>query len=180
MEIIGGVRVLKTTNQFTCCHCGTHFKEKPHWTKTRKPLGVYEICNDCWRDFEMPFKDKRHAYIKRSRRIKSTADGSVTTTFTNALKIADQKCPCCGVTLTNENRHLSHVIPLAIGGAHQARNLRYFCKRCNSTQCSKHPLQWLRDRPRLAFALLKKPLGLKDSQYVIVEMCDNLLKRLNT
>jgi hypothetical protein len=44
---------------------------------------------------------------------------------------------CC------KNFHVDHVMPMALGGRHEAWNLSISCPRCNMLKGAMHPLDWI-------------------------------------
>ena len=58
-------------------------------------------------------------------------NGNVTKEEIMDLINKTNKCPLCGIELTENNRQLDHIIPLNIGGEHTIKNIRFICKNCN-------------------------------------------------
>lgn len=56
------------------------------------------------------------------------------------------RCACCRCDLRNEKYHLDHHMPLALGGAHDDRNMQLLCKTCNLSKHSKHPVDFMQSR----------------------------------
>lgn len=68
--------------------------------------------------------------------VRSLEDSSdITIDFILALKREQKNCCLCSVELYDHagknQRHLDHIIPIHIGGAHMQDNVRYTCRTCN-------------------------------------------------
>jgi 5-methylcytosine-specific restriction endonuclease McrA len=48
-------------------------------------------------------------------------------------------CHWCSAITTRAERHVDHVLPLSLGGSHEADNLAIACRRCNLTKGRLHP-----------------------------------------
>jgi len=46
------------------------------------------------------------------------------------MKASAQTCAMCKTRL-NDEKHLDHIVPLAMGGTHTKANVRVVCKPCN-------------------------------------------------
>lgn len=78
---------------------------------------------------------------RRARR--EGADGRHTIEETNLLfESQEGLCACCGVTLDDSNKHLDHVMPLALGGTNFIWNLQWLCQFCNNSKSATHPDEW--------------------------------------
>jgi 5-methylcytosine-specific restriction endonuclease McrA len=51
------------------------------------------------------------------------------------------KCYLCGKAISNGERHVDHIVPLAKGGEHSARNLAIACAKCNLSKNAKMPAE---------------------------------------
>ncbi len=60
------------------------------------------------------------------------------------LERQGNKCACCSAHL--EKKHLDHVVPLYLGGAHEILNFQYLCPRCNLSKSKKHPIDFMQTR----------------------------------
>ena len=54
------------------------------------------------------------------------------------------RCACCSVTLTTY--HLDHVLPLALDGENEDRNIQLLCPTCNVQKHSRHPIDFMQSR----------------------------------
>ena len=55
------------------------------------------------------------------------------------------RCACCGLPL-GKRYHLDHVMPLALGGKNEDKNIQLLRQRCNSQKKAKHPIDFMRSR----------------------------------
>lgn len=51
-------------------------------------------------------------------------------------------CNCCREVLTDKNKHLDHIMPLALEGSNYIENLQWLCQFCNSSKSDRHPDEW--------------------------------------
>lgn len=58
------------------------------------------------------------------------------------MELQDHKCASCGVALDDSNKHLDHILPLALGGSNEIKNLQWLCKFCNISKSASHPDDW--------------------------------------
>lgn len=58
------------------------------------------------------------------------------------------RCAICAVSV-KDGYHLDHIMPLARGGEHAARNVQLLCQTCNVRKSSKDPLVYMREIGRL-------------------------------
>lgn len=69
--------------------------------------------------------------------------GEVTLEELNALMEAqDYKCANCKDELTDENKHMDHIIPIALKGTGDIKNIQWLCDYCNLSKNDKHPDLW--------------------------------------
>ena len=52
------------------------------------------------------------------------------------------KCAVCKTNIMDDFR-IDHVLPLALGGSNDPRNLQLLCKDCNSKKWHKHPVDFM-------------------------------------
>ncbi len=79
-------------------------------------------------------KSERGRLVRRhidNRRRSQTRITDFDSSFLWELKTATAYCVLCFVLLFQERRHLDHVVPLAVGGCHVKKNVRYICATCN-------------------------------------------------
>jgi 5-methylcytosine-specific restriction endonuclease McrA len=80
-------------------------------------------------------------YLARKKASGTLSSGLVERLF----KLQKGKCACCGVPL-GENFHLDHIMPLALGGANEDKNMQLLTQRCNNQKHTKHPIDFMRSR----------------------------------
>lgn len=51
------------------------------------------------------------------------------------------RCAICKERLTK--KHIDHILPLALGGAHEPRNFQLTCPSCNLSKSGKHPVDFM-------------------------------------
>lgn len=75
-----------------------------------------------------------------TRRAKKT--GGITAPQLREWFLAQKKiCHWCGVKCQQDS-HIDHIIPLAKGGGHEARNLCIACPPCNLRKGARDPIEW--------------------------------------
>lgn len=55
----------------------------------------------------------------------------------------DHLCYWCGTTLTPNNTHIDHIMPISLGGQDTPDNTANTCAKCNLTKHNTHPLVWI-------------------------------------
>lgn len=50
------------------------------------------------------------------------------------LKRANQRCECCGVSITNKPIDVDHIVPRSLGGANSINNYQALCYECNTNK----------------------------------------------
>lgn len=70
--------------------------------------------------------------------------------ITEILKRQKFKCAECGVSVKDKkNRHVDHIMPLALGGSNWPTNLQILCPPCNLSKSAKHPIDFAQRKGRL-------------------------------
>lgn len=59
-----------------------------------------------------------------------------------------KRCHWCGVGCA-KGYVVDHIVPLARGGEHAARNLAISCRPCNARKCAKDPIEWAQEIGKL-------------------------------
>ena len=82
--------------------------------------------------------------INQNRRIKRRElGGKVTLEELDALMEAqDYKCANCKDELTDENKHMDHIMPVILKGTGDIGNIQWLCDYCNLSKNDKHPDLW--------------------------------------
>ncbi|MBZ9921665.1 HNH endonuclease [Mesorhizobium sp. BR1-1-7] len=96
-----------------------------------------------------PDKAKEHDANKNAKR--RNAEGKHTAQdIIDIIKRQKFKCVECGVSVRKRsNRHIDHIMPLALGGTNWPTNLQVLCPSCNQHKHAKHPLDWAKLKGRL-------------------------------
>ncbi len=55
------------------------------------------------------------------------------------------KCATCRESILFSEKHVDHLMPLALGGTNWPDNLQILCRSCNLRKSAKHPLDWARE-----------------------------------
>lgn len=69
-------------------------------------------------------------------------------TIPRIKKLQRGKCAICRVRL-NDDWHMDHIVPLAKGGLHEARNIQLLCAPCNLKKSAKDPIEHMQSLGRL-------------------------------
>jgi 5-methylcytosine-specific restriction endonuclease McrA len=88
-----------------------------------------------------PEKARLNNHRRRAKRC--NADGSYTKAEVDLIfENQNGLCTSCKKQLTPENKHLDHIMPIALGGSNYANNLQWLCQYCNNSKSAKHPDEW--------------------------------------
>lgn len=69
--------------------------------------------------------------------------GEVTLEELNALmEEQDYKCANCKDELTDDNKHMDHIMPIVLKGTGDIKNIQWLCDYCNLSKNDKHPDLW--------------------------------------
>lgn len=60
----------------------------------------------------------------------------------NLMIKQDYKCANCEDELTDENKHMDHIIPVVLKGTGDIGNIQWLCDYCNLSKNDKHPDLW--------------------------------------
>lgn len=98
-------------------------------------------CYECKESFTQLARLKTQEVGRQRRlRIRATNNGTITAKkLKKMLEDQEYKCVECKKDIT-EHKHLDHIKPLARGGKHTIRNVRYLCPKCNMAKHAK--LEW--------------------------------------
>ncbi|MBD8632755.1 HNH endonuclease [Oxalobacteraceae sp. CFBP 8755] len=85
--------------------------------------------------------------VSANRRARKLATQGIVSSGIVAKLFALQRgrCACCGEKLGSKY-HLDHVMPLALGGAHDDSNLQLLRAVCNLRKGAKHPVEYMQQR----------------------------------
>lgn len=97
-----------------------------------------------WRANNRPLCQQYH-HVRRARIFGNGGRPSVAI-VQKLMALQKGKCVCCRKDLKNNNPHLDHIMPLALGGGSNDDNLQLLCARCNLQKHSKHPIDFMQSR----------------------------------
>lgn len=109
---------------------------KPKMTEGEKWRVKYRT-NPLFRQKEL--QRLRKCKLKR----KKAMDSGLTTKQTLAVYAERSTCLYCGCALTDKQKTLDHMVPLSMGGEHEAFNLAVACSSCNTKKSNKTFDVWL-------------------------------------
>lgn len=58
------------------------------------------------------------------------------------MEAQDYKCANCKDELTDENKHMDHIMPIVLKGTGDIKNIQWLCDYCNLSKNDKHPDLW--------------------------------------
>lgn len=90
---------------------------------------------------------EQHKIGKHNRKAKILLSGGTLSKGLSAklFKLQNGKCACCSKPLGN-NFHLDHIMPLALGGCNDDRNIQLLTGTCNLQKNAKHPVDFMQQR----------------------------------
>jgi len=94
-----------------------------------------------------PEKAKEHFRIARRKRRARAKEAGGTHTASDLAAIFEAqggRCAYCRADLGEVEKHVDHVMPLALGGSNGPENLQYLCRPCNQSKGAKHPVVFAR------------------------------------
>lgn len=97
------------------------------------------------------YKKKNRIYFalkQQERRCKIKQTKVIPQDILNLYKQQKAKCVNCMCSI-KENYHVDHIMPLALGGSNDVKNLQLLCPRCNCKKHAKHPIDWALENGRL-------------------------------
>lgn len=95
-----------------------------------------------------PEKMKIRWAVKRFRR-KGAAGRFSKAEIDKIRALQRGRCAYCRQSLARVNEHKDHIIPIALGGTNDARNIQLLCEPCNLSKHAKHPVAYARELGRL-------------------------------
>lgn len=84
----------------------------------------------------------------RRSRLKGALGSHTRDDVTTILKNQNFRCAECRTNIRYKF-HVDHIMPLALGGGNDRKNLQCLCPTCNITKNAKHPIDWAREKGRL-------------------------------
>lgn len=96
-------------------------------------------------------KDKVQEYNRNAKAMRKGAEGIHTAQDVRTILTRQKyKCAECSQSVRKKsNRHVDHIMPIALGGTNWPSNLQVLCAPCNLSKNAKHPLDWARMKGRL-------------------------------
>lgn len=98
------------------------------------------------------FKEKRKEWEKNNKNVlriyclnrrRKIANGKLSKTIVDDLMLKQNgRCPACR-ELLNEDYHLDHIMPIALGGKNEDSNIQLLHSRCNMKKNAKHPVDFM-------------------------------------
>lgn len=138
-----GRKVTATSDGYKTIKCPTCGETKPRNAFNRdrsRNSGRSAICKVCKFCRSHSGKTKQRAAMEAAR-----SDGTVTAQAVNRLVDRVTSCPYCGAALTDRNRCIDHMDPLARGGMHSISNLVPCCRDCNTMKASNLFDVWINE-----------------------------------
>lgn len=90
------------------------------------------------------FRQKELQRLRKCKlKRKKAMDSGLTTKQTLAVYAERSTCLYCGCALTDKQKTLDHMVPLSMGGEHEAFNLAVACSSCNTKKSNKTFDVWL-------------------------------------
>jgi len=123
-------------------------------------LGLYRINNkekiaETTKAWRLKNPDIWRIYAHNRRFWKINNGGVLSKNIVSFLyKKQNGKCACCGELLNNDF-HLDHILPLALGGKNSDDNVQLLTPICNLQKGAKHPLDFMQWKQ----SQLKKAIG---------------------
>jgi len=91
-----------------------------------------------------PEPNRIYCQNRRARRVNN--GGKLSIGLSDKLfKLQRGMCACCNKPLGN-NYHLDHIMPLALGGTNEDKNIQLLRAKCNLQKNKKHPVEFMRSR----------------------------------
>jgi 5-methylcytosine-specific restriction endonuclease McrA len=87
---------------------------------------------------------ERWRALQAARRGRERGTGITGSRIAALLVSQKNRCVVCRCDLSAY--HVDHVIPLALGGAHEDWNIQLLCPACNTSKGAKHPVAFMQSR----------------------------------
>ena len=78
----------------------------------------------------------------RRAKIKGGGGRATLEEINSLIKQQENKCANCYTAISEDNQHLDHIMPIALGGTGEISNLQWLCQPCNSIKSDRHPEEW--------------------------------------
>lgn len=104
--------------------------------KANKVLKAYRKAN--------PHKTREWQQNRRQRKNGRLPNGTISDLF----GLQRGQCAFCHIKLDNDY-HVDHIYPLALGGIHERENIQLLCPTCNVRKSAKDPIRFAQENGRL-------------------------------
>jgi hypothetical protein len=92
----------------------------------------------------------------RAARMSAADNGTLTGEIIEAMLDNAISCPYCRATMSQDDKSVDHMDPLARGGLHSIFNVTICCKACNTKKSSRSFVEWLKVlNPQIAQSALE-------------------------
>ena len=92
---------------------------------------VEELIRLCESKLEAEAAKRGDSYWKHRATDREPISGSIRY---EVLKRANQRCECCGVSITDKPIDVDHIVPRSLGGANSINNYQALCYECNTNK----------------------------------------------
>lgn len=125
----------------TCITCG---ETKPV-EMFRKGGNQCKACRAAQRKAYYEANREKELARKKARQVSKAAMRPIV----NRLMVQQRgKCAVCHADIL-ANFHVDHILPLALGGTHDEKNLQLLCPSCNLKKHAKHPVEFMQQQGKL-------------------------------
>lgn len=91
-------------------------------------------------------KQRRNEMRRRYKHQRRSALGTLSVGIADRLYSLQQgRCVCCGEAL-NDEYHIDHIIPIALGGTNTDDNVQLLKPSCNRSKSAKHPVDYMQEK----------------------------------
>lgn len=113
---------------------------KKYYEKNREKLRV----DSARRHASTPEANRLRKHVRRAR--EKSNGGLLSPGIVEKLfALQKGKCACCGLPLGKEY-HIDHIMPIALGGPNEDRNVQLLRKKCNLSKQAKHPIDFMQSK----------------------------------
>lgn len=107
--------------------------------------GKAKITNAKWRRTDQGRLVLRELVMRRRAKLKSsTKPKEMRLHYERLLVLQRGLCAACKEVL--KKFHVDHIVPLALGGAHEPSNLQLLCPPCNRSKHAKDPVRFMQEK----------------------------------
>lgn len=128
---------LARDSQKICFKCET-VKDLSDFSYNDNRSCHHPFCKDCVKSSAALVASRE----SRKQKMLDADDGSLTKKTIGELFGSTKNCPCCGRIMQRNDKHMDHINPLALGGAHSITNVMVLCRECNTRKHAKSFDDW--------------------------------------